>query len=56
MYVRPVVNAFSPAPERTMTRTEGSWERWLNRGGSSSHIGWMKAFSFDGRLISTWAT
>lgn len=35
---RPVVKAWSPAPERTMARVEGEVERWEKRGGSSCHI------------------
>lgn len=35
---RPVVKALGPAPEKIMTRVEGSWERWSNIALSSSHI------------------
>ena len=45
----PVVKALEPAPERTMARVDGSWERWSKMERSSSHIliGGRKTFFLE---------
>lgn len=53
---KPAVNAFSPAPERTMARMSGERERVSITVLNSSHMGSKKALSFEGRLIWTCAT